>query len=376
MFASLRGQARTPVWSVPTAYRQPVREVEPAICLLDPALQNDFRRCVRVFERDVPLLLRGETGCGKEAFAQAVHQASERRGKPFVAINCASIPESLIESELFGYRGGSFTGARKEGMRGKLLQADGGTLLLDEIGDMPLALQTRLLRVLEERQVVPIGGEPQAVDVRIVSATHRDLLERVAQGSFREDLYYRLNGLEVALPAVRDRSDKAQLLDFLLRQEAQGHRVELEPSARQALLDFTWPGNVRQMRNVLRTLVALCDSTFIELCDLPATFRSNAASVGAGLPREAGNAVDGTGLAGVRGASPLPNGFSNSLGDHEQNSLSHKSTPVRLETAECEALLSVLEAKHWHLTRVAEHLGISRNTLYRKLRKHGITRVD
>ncbi|PYG97297.1 sigma-54-dependent Fis family transcriptional regulator, partial [Arthrobacter stackebrandtii] len=152
--------------------------------------------------------------------------------------------------------------------------ADGGTLVLDEIGDMPLALQTRLLRVLEERQVVPIGGEPQAVDVRIVSATHRDLLERVAQGSFREDLYYRLNGLEVALPAVRDRSDKAQLLDFLLRQEAQGHRVELEPSARQALLDFTWPGNVRQMRNVLRTLVALCDRTFIELCDLPATFRS------------------------------------------------------------------------------------------------------
>ncbi|MDE4538274.1 sigma-54-dependent Fis family transcriptional regulator [Pseudomonas sp. ITEM 17296] len=367
VFASLRGQARTPVWSVPLSQPQPQRAEAPGICLLDPALQNDFRRCVRVFERDVPLLLRGETGCGKEAFAQAVHQASQRRGKPFVAINCASIPESLIESELFGYRGGSFTGARKEGMRGKLLQADGGTLLLDEIGDMPLALQTRLLRVLEERQVVPIGGEPQAVDVRIVSATHRDLLERVAQGSFREDLYYRLNGLEVALPAVRERSDKGQLLDFLLREEAQGQRVELEPSARQALLDFAWPGNVRQMRNVLRTLVALCDNTFIGFSDLPATFRSNAAPVGAGLPREAGNAVDGTGFAGVRGASTLPH--------EEQNSLTHKSAPVRLEDAECEALLSVLEAKHWHLTRVAEHLGISRNTLYRKLRKHGITRV-
>lgn len=176
VFASLRGQARTPVWSVPTAYRQPVREVEPAICLLDPALQNDFRRCVRVFERDVPLLLRGETGCGKEAFAQAVHQASERRGKPFVAINCASIPESLIESELFGYRGGSFTGARKEGMRGKLLQADGGTLLLDEIGDMPLALQTRLLRVLQEREVLRLGAcQPKAVDIRVIAATHCDL---------------------------------------------------------------------------------------------------------------------------------------------------------------------------------------------------------
>ncbi|MCC9008208.1 sigma-54-dependent Fis family transcriptional regulator [Pseudomonas putida] len=389
VFASLRGQARTPVWSVPTAYRQPVREVEPAICLLDPALQNDFRRCVRVFERDVPLLLRGETGCGKEAFAQAVHQASERRGKPFVAINCASIPESLIESELFGYRGGSFTGARKEGMRGKLLQADGGTLLLDEIGDMPLALQTRLLRVLEERQVVPIGGEPQAVDVRIVSATHRHLLERVEQGSFREDLYYRLNGLEVALPAVRDRSDKAQLLDFLLRQEAQGHRVELEPSARQALLDFTWPGNVRQMRNVLRTLVALCEDARIMFSDLPAVVREGFALD----RRQASSHPDHTGFkpfvnpmgSGLPVAGP-EQALEGSCTYRVNRAFEADAAPVgaglpaigsaALKEAERHALLATLEAKHWHLTRVAEHLGISRNTLYRKLRKHGITRAD
>jgi len=354
VFASLRGQAHTPVWSV--ALAQPQRE--PGICLLDPALQQEFRRAVRVFERDVPLLLHGETGCGKEAFAQAVHQSSARRHKPFVAINCASIPESLIESELFGYRGGSFTGARKEGMRGKLLQADGGTLLLDEIGDMPLALQTRLLRVLEERQVVPIGGEPQAVDVRIVSATHRDLLERVAQGTFREDLYYRLNGLEVALPAVRERSDKGQLLDFLLRQEAQGQPVALAPAARQALLDFAWPGNVRQMRNVLRTLVALCDEGRVEYQDLPAIVRSGAIPVGAGLPANAPDQTPhGEGVALDRGqARP------------------HRSA-VNLEDAERHALLTVLEAKRWHLTQVAEHLGISRNTLYRKLRKHGIARA-
>ncbi|MEN5301853.1 sigma-54-dependent Fis family transcriptional regulator [Pseudomonas sp. TWI628] len=334
VFASLRGQARAPLWTVPASLPQPKPATEPGICLLDPALQHDFHRAVRVFERDVPLLLRGETGCGKEAFAQAVHQASQRRGKPFVAVNCASIPESLIESELFGYRGGSFTGARKEGMRGKLLQAEGGTLLLDEIGDMPLALQTRLLRVLEERQVVPIGGEPQAVDVRIVSATHRDLLERVEQGSFREDLYYRLNGLEVALPAVRERSDKEALLDFLLGQEAQGQVVHLAPEARQALLAFAWPGNVRQMRNVLRTLVALCEDTLIRLSDLPAIIRSDA------------------------GAAAQP------FGDTRP-----------LLNAERQALTEILEAKHWHLTRVAEHLGISRNTLYRKLRKHGISRV-
>ncbi|MDF0731406.1 sigma-54-dependent Fis family transcriptional regulator [Pseudomonas entomophila] len=329
VFASLRGQARTPLWSVPQGLAS--QAPQPGICLLDPALQNDFRRALRVYERDVPLLLRGETGCGKEAFAQAVHQASRRRGKPFVAVNCASIPESLIESELFGYRGGSFTGARKEGMRGKLLQADGGTLLLDEIGDMPLALQTRLLRVLEDRQVVPVGGEPQAVDVRIVSATHRDLLERVEQGAFREDLYYRLNGLEVAMPALRERSDKAQLLDLLLHQEAEGQAIEIAPEARQTLLNFAWPGNVRQMRNVLRTLVALCDGQRIEFEDLPHVVKATPLPVGAGQ--------------------------------------------APLENAERQTLLCILEQHRWHITHVAEHLGISRNTLYRKLRKHGLARA-
>lgn len=355
VFATLRGQARASAWSVPASLPEIRRDIPTGICVVDPALEQDLRRAVRVFERDVPLLLCGETGCGKEAFAQAVHQASQRRDKPFVAINCASIPESLIESELFGYRGGSFTGARKEGMRGKLLQADGGTLLLDEIGDMPLALQTRLLRVLEERQVVPIGGEPQAVDVRIISATHRDLLERVSEGSFREDLYYRLNGLEVALPALRERSDKAQLLDFLLRQEASGEAIDLAPSARQALLKFAWPGNVRQMRNVLRTLVALCEDNRIEFSDLPAIVKAGADSMGAGLAHERVKDVDPAGATAGQARS-------------------HKD-PATLEHAERDALLTVLEAKHWHMTHVAEHLGISRNTLYRKLRKHGIARA-
>ncbi|AIL59861.1 sigma-54 dependent transcriptional regulator [Pseudomonas alkylphenolica] len=341
LFASLRGQVRQPVQpSLPTPAPAAKVEKTGSICLLDPALQNDFRRAVRVFERDVPLLINGETGSGKEAFAKAVHQASQRRDRAFVALNCASIPESLIESELFGYRGGSFTGARKEGMRGKLQQADGGTLLLDEIGDMPLALQTRLLRVLEDRMVVPIGGEPQAVNVRIISATHRNLLERVEDGSFREDLYYRLNGLEIELPALRERSDKSQLLDFILAEEAGEQSVTLEPSARQALLDFAWPGNVRQLRNVLRTLVALCDEGAISFRDLPSI-------VGAGLPRDSGLSEPTP-----RGASPLP----------------------PLEDAERSALLAALEQQRWHMTHVAAQLGVSRNTLYRKLRKHGIAR--
>ena len=335
LFAALRGQPRGVGVPAPIA-KLPEPPRLPGICLGDPALQNDFRKALRVFERDVPLLINGETGSGKEAFAKAVHHASQRADKAFVALNCAAIPESLIESELFGYRGGSFTGARKDGMQGKLQQADGGTLFLDEIGDMPLALQTRLLRVLEDRMVVPLGGEPQAIDVRIISATHRDLLGRVADGSFREDLYYRLNGLEVGLPPLRERSDKSQLLDFLLAEEAGGQAVLLELAARSALLRFAWPGNVRQMRTVLRTLAALCDDGRVGLEDLPAQIRqAQAQPVAEALSME----------------SPL-------------------------EDAERLALLAALEQQRWHMTHTAEQLGVSRNTLYRKLRRHGIARAS
>ena len=334
LFALLRGQPRSVPAPVAQAQRVAERPRLAGICLGDEGLQADFRKALRVFERDVPLLINGETGSGKEAFAKAVHQASQRADKAFVALNCAAIPESLIESELFGYRGGSFTGARKEGMRGKLQQADGGTLFLDEIGDMPLALQTRLLRVLEDRLVVPIGGEPQAVNVRIISATHRDLLERVQDGSFREDLYYRLNGLEVGLPPLRERSDKSQLLDFLLAEEAGGESVLIDAPARQALLGFAWPGNVRQLRTVLRTLAALCEEGRIGVEDLPAMIRQ---------ARPASS------------SAPAPVEFP-------------------LDDAERLALLNALEQQRWHMTHAAEQLGVSRNTLYRKLRKHGITR--
>ncbi|RMP61620.1 hypothetical protein ALQ18_04454 [Pseudomonas marginalis pv. marginalis] len=331
LFAALRGQPR----SVPAPNAKPETPCLPGMYLGDPALQTDFRRALKVFERDVPLLINGETGCGKEAFAKAVHQASQRAHKAFVALNCAAIPENLIESELFGYRGGSFTGALKEGMRGKLQQADGGTLFLDEIGDMPFALQTRLLRVLEDRVVVPIGGEPQAVDVRIISATHRDLLARVATGSFREDLYYRLNGLEIAVPPLRERSDKAQLLALLLAEEAAGQVVLIDEKANDALLNYAWPGNVRQLRNVLRTLAALCENGQIRFEDLPPIIRKTRA-VTVVEPRHAG----------------------------------------ALDDAECKALLNALTQHRWHMSRAAESLGVSRNTLYRKLRKHGIDRCS
>ncbi|MDP2747355.1 sigma-54-dependent Fis family transcriptional regulator [Pseudomonas sp.] len=328
LFAMLRGQPRRSTQALAAAL------ATPGLCLADPGLQSDFRRALRVYERDVPLLIGGETGTGKEAFAKALHQVSSRGGKPFVALNCAAIPESLIESELFGYRGGSFTGARKEGMRGKLQQADGGTLFLDEIGDMPLALQTRLLRVLEERRVEPIGGEAQAIDVRVISASHRDLNERVASGEFRQDLFYRLNGLVIELPPLRARSDKLALLDFLLAEEARGQSARLDDAARESLLAYPWPGNVRQLRNVLRTLCALCENGVISYAELPAE---------------------------IRHARPA-------------QALLPAAKPDQLGDAERQALLAVLEAQHWQMSRSAEQLGISRNTLYRKLRKHGVVR--
>lgn len=298
----------------------------------DPRLLSDLQKSRRVYERDIPLLLQGETGTGKEAFALAVHRSSSRNNKPFVALNCAAIPESLIESELFGYRGGSFTGARKEGMHGKLLQADGGTLFLDEIGDMPLSLQTRLLRVLEDRRVTPLGGWEQALDVRIISASLHDLQQRVAEGLFREDLFYRLNGLSIALPPLRQRSDLPELLQQLLEEANNNQPLHLEAAAKKALLSYSWPGNVRQLRHVLRTLAALSDDGNLSYHDLPYEVRNSA----------------------VQNVTTTPR--------------------APLGEAEREALLAVIEQHHWQISSAARALGISRNTLYRKMEKHAIER--
>lgn len=286
---------------------------------------------------DSTVLVTGETGTGKELVARQLHAASGRRGR-FVALNCGAISESLLEAELFGYSDGAFTGARRGGRVGLVEAADGGTLFLDEIGELPLPLQTRLLRVLEERRVVPLGGEPEDVDVRLISATHRDLAGLVADGRFREDLYYRLNGMVVSLPPLRERSDREELLDYLLAEEARGQRIQLDGEVRQGLLAYRWPGNVRQMRTVLRTLVALCEDGRVGLRDLPADIRQALAA----LPPAA--------------AAPAP-AAGNSLDD-----------------AERAALLAALDGQRWHVSRVAEQLGISRNTLYRKLRRHGLVR--
>jgi len=303
----------------------------------------------QLFAKQVPILLQGATGTGKEAFAKALHHSGLWFDKPFVTVNCAAIPESLIESELFGYTRGAFTGAVKEGRVGKILQSNGGTLFLDEIGDMPLMLQTRLLRVIEEREVVPLGSDQAIpVNLHVISATHRDIRQMIQDGEFREDLYYRLNGITLQLPLLRDRSDKADLIRTLLQEENAGQEsIEIAEDAFHKLLDYSWPGNIRQLRNALRTASALCRDGIIRLSNLPQEILHTHASAHPAAPPST--------TANVESAAATMNLPSAALRD-----------------AECAALLRELERMHWNISRTAQALGISRNTLYRKIHKHNI----
>ena len=246
-------------------------------------MQHNLHCAQQLFSKRVPILLQGATGTGKEAFARVLHQAAAWATKPFVAVNCGAIPESLIESELFGYTRGAFTDADRQGRPGKILQSSGGTLFLDEIGDMPLTLQTRLLRVIEEFEIVPLGGDQAVtVDLHVISASHRDIRQMVHDGEFREDLYYRLAGTTLHLPRLRDRADRTELVETLLREEtADGDPVRILPDALHALLTYHWPGNIRQLRNVLRTAAALCSDNTIRLSNLPQELLDDAAE---GMP--------------------------------------------------------------------------------------------
>jgi sigma-54 dependent transcriptional regulator, acetoin dehydrogenase operon transcriptional activator AcoR len=305
--------------------------------------------CARqLFAKQVPILLRGATGTGKEAFAKSLHRSGLWSDKPFVTVNCAAIPESLIESELFGYTRGAFTGAAKEGRIGKILQSNGGTLFLDEIGDMPLMLQTRLLRVIEEREVVPLGSDQAVpVNLHVISATHRDVHLMIQEGQFREDLYYRLNGVTLHLPLLRDRGDKADLIRTLLREENAGQDcIKIDEDAFRKLMEYSWPGNIRQLRNALRTASALCRDGIIRASNLPQEI----------LDTE---------------TRPLPPTAVQGAGDAA--SVAAESSPsAALREAECAALLRELERMRWNISRTAQTLGISRNTLYRKIHKHRI----
>ncbi len=301
----------------------------------DARMEHNIQTAMRVFDRDVAILLCGETGTGKELFAKAIHLSSNRADQPYVAINCASIPEQLIESELFGYKSGAFTGASKEGQVGKIFQANGGTLFLDEIGDMPLALQTRLLRVLEEREISPLGGKaPTKLDIRLISATHCDLPEKIANNLFREDLYYRIQGVTLTLPPLRERGDRKELIQFVLEQESpDDEHVVISDELMDILERHRWPGNIRQLRNVLRVMVALREGNTLTRDCLPADFFAG--------PR-----------ADPAASTPTTSSLLNPL-----------------EQAEREALIQQLRISHWNLSKLARQLKVSRNTLYRKLER-------
>jgi transcriptional regulator of acetoin/glycerol metabolism len=297
----------------------------------------------RIIKKELPILLLGETGSGKEAFARALHLASDRQSRPFVTVNCAALPESLIESELFGYREGAFTGARRGGTPGRVLEANGGTLFLDEIGDMPLPMQARLLRVVAEREVSPLGGgESVRVDIHLICATHRRLQDLVANGLFREDLYYRVNGAVFELPALRQRTDLRFLIERILSEStaAHGELANCEPGLIESLSRYPWPGNIRQLINAADYAAAVCQHGILRLGDFPAEIVKAISSV-----------VEEGASARIVGALP---------------------TGVVQDFADRDRLVDALERHRWCVTETAAELGISRATIYRRMARYGI----
>ena len=303
----------------------------------DPAMEVLQTKAARLARRDIPILIQGETGAGKEYLARAIHDSSDAQGS-FIAVNCAAIPEQLIESELFGYSAGAFTGALAKGKQGLIEAANGGTLFLDEIGDMPLSLQSRLLRVLSEQEITPIGSQKaKPVSFRLLSASHRQLDALVAEGKFREDLYYRLNAATLYLPPLRDRTDFDRLVDSILDRlssEAQGSR-RLAPETRAALKRHTWPGNIRELTNALRLALIISEGKSITLDCLPDNIKNSKVT-----PVKY-NAV----LAPP--AEPL--------GEDSDSSLKR-----------------ALDDCNGNITELARRLGVNRSTVHRRINREGI----
>jgi transcriptional regulator with PAS, ATPase and Fis domain len=318
----------------------------------DPQVSTVIAKVRKVIGKDIPLLITGETGTGKELLAQAIHNESPRRSGPFVAVNCASIPETLIESELFGYEEGAFTGARRKGAVGKIVQAHGGTLFLDEIGDMPYPLQVRLLRVLQERIVNPLGSTKTIpVDIAIVCATHRDLREMIAQNRFREDLYYRLNGLVVKLPPLRERKDLAVVIGKMLEREVlrggAGQHLSVAPEVMRLFEHCAWPGNFRQLGNLLRTAAAMVDDDGeIRREHLPDDFFDDLQKI------DEQPAVT---------AAPVETSVQQG---------------TRLQDVEAQAIAATLALHGGNVSAAARALGVSRATLYRKMPAIAPTKSD
>lgn len=343
---------RKPAASQPTAAATAAPDALDQLDTGDMLWRAAATKARRVAGKPIPLLVHGESGVGKELFARAVHDCSPRRQRPFVAINCAAIPEHLIEAELFGYSPGAFTGARKEGSPGRLREADGGTLFLDEIGDMPLAMQTRLLRVLQERHVTPLGGgQPVPVDFALICATHHQLREAAEAGRFRCDLYYRLNGLTLVLPPLRKRSDFAALTTQLLADLGADAAITIDAALLQRLAAYHWPGNLRQYASVLRTALAMLDDG--DHCidwqhlpdDMVEVLQASASAVVADTP--------------IAATTPTP-------------AKANTSAPHKLADISRMAVQSAIQSAQGNMSAAARQLGISRQTLYRRLQEAGL----
>jgi PAS domain S-box-containing protein len=324
------------------------------------SIQAAISSAKKVAQTDATVLIYGESGVGKELFAKAIHQASRRREKPFVAINCGAIPAALFESELFGYQGGAFTGAEKKGKPGKLELAHGGTLFLDEIGELPLELQVKLLRALQERQFYRVGGtEPITVNTRIVAATNRQLEQMVSDGRFREDLYYRLNVFSLEIPPLRARrEDLPELVQIFIHEYSVVHEQavpRIASEVMQALFDYSWPGNIRQLRNVIERLSILQENGVISPEHLPSAIRSQHEEI----PPAAFASINST-YSAPAATRPV---------HVPANPLAMHHPPGQTEK---ERVIAALERTYGNKKAAAELLGISRGTLYNKMKKYGL----
>ncbi len=293
----------------------------------DETMRNVLSRAAKLVNTQMGLLIHGETGTGKEHLTKALHSVSPRASKPFIPVNCAALPEGLIESELFGHEAGAFTGAKSKGKRGLVLEANGGTLFLDEIGDMPLTSQTRLLRVLSERELTPVGATRSIpVDVRVIAATHRDLVGLIKEGKFREDLYFRLNGAVLTLPPLRERLDFDWLVEKILseRSRKRDKCLSLSSAAFAKMRQYDWPGNFRELINTLDYACAMAEGNVIQLEDLPEQL------------------LNGKGRA-------------------------QKISDV------ADDLLADLRRHRWNVSLVARLRGVDRTTIHRQIRRYGLT---
>ena len=320
----------------------------------------------RAAASNIPVLILGESGVGKEVIARALHGASDRAGRPFVAVNCGALPANLVESILFGHEKGAFTGASERTL-GKFREADGGVLFLDEIGELPLDMQVKLLRAIQEGEIDPVGGKrPVKVDVRLVSATNRDLAERVKDHAFREDLYYRLNVFPIDAPALRERrEDIPALIDhFVARFNVEENKrvAGCSPETLAMLTAHDWPGNVRQLENAVYRAIVLADQPWLQPHDFPAI-----SGVTAPLA-----AVPSAALKGAPDAPSAAPSMTETLADAPVRILDDMGHLRTLEEIERDLIQHAIEVYAGHMTEIAKRLGIGRSTLYRKLREQGL----